>query len=233
MNKSHCLSWSAVGVCDIEISFTSFGLNFAYPSSIFQFPRKIIGVASQSCELLSLLVIIVWFLHFTKLYKHAVCVLEFQLETWTILVAIVCILVFVLKEIVMGGKSSKGSGRRYDFGASSSSRDNNYGGYHPQSPYPSYQTPQHPRASAPFYDYGQPKRKLDKKYSRIADNYRSLDEVIWSLHVIVLFDFHIYYQQLFDLLWFCLLSLSLTRLVGGYNIDLKTYTPFYANVKAV
>ncbi|KAG5090270.1 hypothetical protein JHK82_049048 [Glycine max] len=81
----------------------------------------------------------------------------------------------------MGGKSSKGSGRRYDFGASSSSRDNNYGGYHPQSPYPSYQTPQHPRASAPFYDYGQPKRKLDKKYSRIADNYRSLDEVTAAL----------------------------------------------------
>ncbi|KAG5125519.1 hypothetical protein JHK82_032256 [Glycine max] len=85
----------------------------------------------------------------------------------------------------MGGKSSKGSGRRYDFGASSSSRDNSYGGYPPQSPYTSYQTPQHPcasaSASAPFYDYAQPKRKLDKKYSRIADNYRSLDEVTAAL----------------------------------------------------
>ncbi|KAG4387552.1 hypothetical protein GLYMA_11G244000v4 [Glycine max] len=111
--------------------------------------------------------------------------MHLELETWTILVAIVCILVFLLKEFVMGGKSSKGSGRRYDFGASSSSRDNSYGGYPPQSPYTSYQTPQHPcasaSASAPFYDYAQPKRKLDKKYSRIADNYRSLDEVTAAL----------------------------------------------------
>ncbi|KAK7387542.1 hypothetical protein VNO78_28425 [Psophocarpus tetragonolobus] len=106
-----------------------------------------------------------------------------ELETWTVLVGVLCILVFILKEFVMGGKSSKGSGRRYEFGASSSSWDNNYGGYPPQSPYPSYQTPQHHRtsASAPFYDYSQPKRKLDKKYSKIADNYRSLDEVTAAL----------------------------------------------------
>jgi len=86
-----------------------------------------------------------------------------------------------VKEFVMGGKGSKESGRRYEYGASSSSWDNNnYGGYPPQSPYPSHQTPQHQHASAPtpFYDNAQPKRKLDRKYSRIADNYRSLDEVI-------------------------------------------------------
>ncbi|TKY47698.1 E3 ubiquitin-protein ligase RGLG2 [Spatholobus suberectus] len=105
-----------------------------------------------------------------------------EIETWTVLVAILCLLVFTLKEIVMGGKNSKGSGRRYDFGASSSSWDS-YGGYPPQSPYPPYQTPQHQRESAslPFYDYAQPKRKLDKRYSRIADNYRSLDEVTAAL----------------------------------------------------
>lgn len=95
----------------------------------------------------------------------------------------------------MGGSSSKGSIRRqassYEYGGSSSSWDNNNsntnyggGGYPPQSPYPQqnpYQTPQHhlASASAPFYEYSQPKRKLDRRYSRIADNYRSLDEVIW------------------------------------------------------
>ncbi|KAL9332738.1 hypothetical protein ACSQ67_002348 [Phaseolus vulgaris] len=66
------------------------------------------------------------------IYKHDVCVLELQIETWTVLVAILCILVFVVKEFVMGAKSSKESGRRYEFGASSSSWDhnnNNYGGY--------------------------------------------------------------------------------------------------------
>ncbi|KAL2332723.1 hypothetical protein Fmac_013936 [Flemingia macrophylla] len=109
--------------------------------------------------------------------------MSIEIETWTVLVALLCILVFILKEIVMGGKSSKGSGRRYDYGASSSSW-NNHGGYPPQSPYPSsYQTPQHhlAPASAPFHDYAQPKRKLDRKYSRIADNYRSLDEVTAAL----------------------------------------------------
>ncbi|WVZ07907.1 hypothetical protein V8G54_021253 [Vigna mungo] len=107
-----------------------------------------------------------------------------EIETWTVLVGVLCILVFIVKEFVMGGKSSKGSGRRYDYGASSSSWDNNnYGGYPPQSPYPSYQTPRHHHASAsaPFYDYAQPKRKLDRKYSKIADNYRSLDEVTAAL----------------------------------------------------
>ena len=128
------------------------------------------------------------------------CVLELQIETWTVLVAILCILVFVVKEFVMGAKSSKESGRRYEFGASSSSWDhnnNNYGGYPPQSPYPSYQTPRHQHASAstPFYDNAQPKRKLDRKYSRIADNYRSLDEVIGSLHVTVLSAFLISHQH--------------------------------------
>ncbi|AES72142.1 E3 ubiquitin-protein ligase RGLG5 isoform X2 [Medicago truncatula] len=113
-----------------------------------------------------------------------------MLETWTALVAILCLLYFILKEIVMGGNSSKGSPRRrhvpsYEASGSSSSWNNNYDGYgyppHPQqSP---YQTPQHQfsSASAPFYENSQPKKKLDKRYSRIADNYQSLDEVTAAL----------------------------------------------------
>lgn len=83
----------------------------------------------------------------------------------------------------MGGKSSRdsdGSRRNvssYGSGGSSSSWDNyGYGGYPPsQSPRPHHH---HASASGPFHDYGQPKRKLDRRYSRISDNYRSLDEVI-------------------------------------------------------
>ena len=186
-------------------SFTNFGLNFAYPQVFFfQFPRNLLVGSSKLwafapfgyCSLIP---------SQSYIYEHDVCVLELQIETWTVLVAIVCILVFTVKEFVMGGKNSRESGRRYEFGASSSSWDNNdnYGGYPPQSPYPSsYQTPRHHHASAstPFYDNAQPKRKLDKKYSRIADNYRSLDEVIGSLHVTVLCGFLISHHQLFHLL---------------------------------
>ncbi|KAK7312033.1 hypothetical protein RJT34_10581 [Clitoria ternatea] len=115
--------------------------------------------------------------------------MQYEVETWTALVAILCLLSFILKESLMGGKSSKGSGRRYSSAASSSSSWDIHsygGGYPPQSPYPQqnpYQTPQHQRAaaSAPFYDSALPKRKLDRKYSRIADNYRSLDEVTAAL----------------------------------------------------
>ncbi|XP_057415722.1 E3 ubiquitin-protein ligase RGLG5 isoform X2 [Lotus japonicus] len=93
----------------------------------------------------------------------------------------------------MGGKSSKGSGRRhvssYDSAGSSSSWEN-YG--IPQQPYgyPSQNshqsTPLHHRApaaaaTAPFQDYAQPKRRLDRRYSRIADDYHSLDEVTAAL----------------------------------------------------
>lgn len=91
----------------------------------------------------------------------------------------------------MGGKSSKGSERRHvsqngyagssSSASSSSSWDNNYG--YPQSSYPypqqqsPYHTPLHHRAQAQLHDYARPKRRLDRKYSRIADDYRSLDEV--------------------------------------------------------
>ncbi|KAK7280946.1 hypothetical protein RIF29_08531 [Crotalaria pallida] len=123
--------------------------------------------------------------------------MNIELETWTAFVAILLFVGFILKDTIMGGKSSResdggGSGRRhvhsYGSGASSSSWDynnnNNYGyggGYPPpQSPYPSHQSPV--SASAPVYDYGgKPRRKLDRRYSRIADNYRSLDEVTAAL----------------------------------------------------
>ncbi|OIV97498.1 hypothetical protein TanjilG_11022 [Lupinus angustifolius] len=87
----------------------------------------------------------------------------------------------------MGGKSSRES----DSGSSvrrhvpSTSWDHNNYGY--DGGYPShqnpYQTPQNHHASAPVLDYGyqQPKRMLDKRYSRIADNYHSLDEVTAAL----------------------------------------------------
>ncbi|KAJ8750358.1 hypothetical protein K2173_014273 [Erythroxylum novogranatense] len=96
----------------------------------------------------------------------------------------------------MGGKSSKGSsGRDYSFSrsANSSSSWNQYG-YQQASPYPypsgqqhSYYTPQNPYAQPPFSSYGyepdrpQPQRRLERKYSRIADNYQSLDQVTVAL----------------------------------------------------
>ncbi|CAL5203767.1 unnamed protein product [Lathyrus oleraceus] len=121
--------------------------------------------------------------------------MHLELETWTVLVATLCLLVFILQEILMGGNTSKGSSsprRRhvpsyeYESSGSSSSWNNNYDGYPPQSPHPQqspYHTPHHqfPSASAPFYDNSQQKKKLDKRYSRIADDYHSLDEVTAAL----------------------------------------------------
>uniref|UniRef100_A0A2P2LX45 Uncharacterized protein MANES_13G021000 n=1 Tax=Rhizophora mucronata TaxID=61149 RepID=A0A2P2LX45_RHIMU len=94
----------------------------------------------------------------------------------------------------MGGKSSKpSSGRRYSPYDSSSSW-NQYG-YPQASPYPvqssqqhQYYTPPHHREPLPTSSYNyEPerpqlqRRRLDRKYSRIADNYQSLDEVTQAL----------------------------------------------------
>lgn len=95
---------------------------------------------------------------------------------------------------MMGAKSSKGSGRRevgsYDSGGPSTW--NQYGYPQPSYPQHPYYTPQHQHAPPPSsssfnygsqasFNYGSepppPQRKLDRKYSRIADNYRSLDQV--------------------------------------------------------
>ncbi|XP_057433068.1 E3 ubiquitin-protein ligase RGLG5-like isoform X2 [Lotus japonicus] len=95
----------------------------------------------------------------------------------------------------MGGNSSKRSIRRSSYhgsaGSSSSNSSNygygggGYGAYPPQSPqHHPQQSPYPTTPSAPFYDYAaQPTttKKLDRKYSRIADDYRSLDEVTAAL----------------------------------------------------
>ncbi|CAN8238709.1 unnamed protein product [Cochlearia groenlandica] len=89
----------------------------------------------------------------------------------------------------MGGSSSKdsprggGSGsRRYARSASASSSSTSWGGYGDQNS--SYQTPNHPSAS-PVSSYNhhgyQTHKNLERKYSRIADNYRSIDEVTAAL----------------------------------------------------
>ncbi|KAI4334670.1 hypothetical protein L6164_013387 [Bauhinia variegata] len=123
----------------------------------------------------------------------------FELDFWVALLALLGVVYFVLKESIMGGKSSKESFRRHpSYGSGSvgsSATWDNYE-YPPQSssssPFPQtqqnpYYTPQYPRVPPPFYDYGShsqtPKtgRRLERKYSRIADNYRSLDEVTDAL----------------------------------------------------
>lgn len=90
----------------------------------------------------------------------------------------------------MGGRSSKGySGRRY---ASSSSSGSSWNQYPPKTPpYPNeqpYYAPQShyeqpPPQPPPSYGHPPPptQKRLDRKYSRIADNYKSLDQVTGAL----------------------------------------------------
>ncbi|GMH20760.1 hypothetical protein Nepgr_022602 [Nepenthes gracilis] len=96
----------------------------------------------------------------------------------------------------MGGRNSKSSRRRklVSSAASSYGWDPNQHGYPPSTPYqpqpyhmsqPSY-TPHHHYAPSPSpYSYvhqsSQPNKRLERKYSRIADNYRTLDEVTAAL----------------------------------------------------
>ncbi|KAI5384586.1 E3 ubiquitin-protein ligase RGLG5 [Lathyrus oleraceus] len=124
--------------------------------------------------------------------------MHLELDAFTALVIILCFLGLILKETVMGGNSSKGSHKRHvtspsssstygSVGSSSSSDIHNYG--YPQSSYPypqpqhkPYQRPNHHRNSeTPLHDYSRPNRKLDRRYSRIADDYHSLDEVTAAL----------------------------------------------------
>ncbi|XVE74912.1 hypothetical protein DITRI_Ditri12bG0056600 [Diplodiscus trichospermus] len=92
----------------------------------------------------------------------------------------------------MGGKSSKDYGeRRYSTSRSGGSDAwSHYGGYPPPRPaYPPespYYTPQHHYAPPPSYNYGsqasrRTNRSLERKYSRIADNYQTLDQVTAAL----------------------------------------------------
>lgn len=91
----------------------------------------------------------------------------------------------------MGNKSSKGFSRRRS--SSFASTAASYQGY-PQSPYPQqnqyyptqpYYTPQHHFASPPTNNHSSPaprtEKKLERKYSRIADNYHTLEQVTEAL----------------------------------------------------
>ncbi|KAL9226383.1 hypothetical protein vseg_002204 [Gypsophila vaccaria] len=106
---------------------------------------------------------------------------------------------------IMGGKSSKSSSRKRSMPSSSYGYAGQQygpgpGGYPPPSPYqsqPRYTqqapyTPQHPQyapsplphsysAPVPPPSNSRPTKTLERKYSRIADNYRSLDEVTAAL----------------------------------------------------
>ncbi|XP_010682336.2 E3 ubiquitin-protein ligase RGLG5 isoform X1 [Beta vulgaris subsp. vulgaris] len=103
---------------------------------------------------------------------------------------------------IMGGKSSKSSSRRRSMPPSYEWNSSQNYGYPPTSPYPSQPSyaPQTPyRSHQPQYapspspspsphNYAppppsatRPKKTLERKYSRIADNYRTLDEVTAAL----------------------------------------------------
>ncbi|EEF47612.1 E3 ubiquitin-protein ligase RGLG2 [Ricinus communis] len=99
----------------------------------------------------------------------------------------------------MGGRSSKGSSGRHipSYGSANSSSSWNQYGYPQASPYPypssqqnPYYTPQHPQpstssSSSSTYSHEagmtQPQKRLDRKYSRIADDYKTLDQVTAAL----------------------------------------------------
>lgn len=81
---------------------------------------------------------------------------------------------------MMGGKSSKhGSSRRNSSSRSNSQQWGHYG--YPESPYT--QSRSTPRYAPPTPSYGgtqapETRKRLERKYSRIDDNYNSLDQVL-------------------------------------------------------
>ncbi|XP_050374365.1 E3 ubiquitin-protein ligase RGLG5-like [Argentina anserina] len=82
----------------------------------------------------------------------------------------------------MGGRSSKESSPRFSHSGSTAS-SSSWNQYPESVPYPAQQgpyitTPQHHYAAPPSQ---LPRRRLDRKYSKIADDYRSLDEVTSAL----------------------------------------------------
>ncbi|CAL8092438.1 unnamed protein product [Prunus armeniaca] len=92
----------------------------------------------------------------------------------------------------MGGKSSKDSSSRqfsHSGSTASSSSWDQYGYPQPsRPPQNTYCTPQRHYAPSPSFNHvsqpftvPNPRRRLDRKYSKIADNYRSLDEVTSAL----------------------------------------------------
>ena len=99
------------------------------------------------------------------------------------------------EEAIMGSGSSRSSRRTRSVSSSYGSHSSNHHGYPPASPHPSQpgympQTPYTPHhahyaPSAAPHSYSAPppvnnvrsNKRLERKYSRIADNYRTLDEV--------------------------------------------------------
>ncbi|XP_057982996.1 E3 ubiquitin-protein ligase RGLG2-like [Malania oleifera] len=93
----------------------------------------------------------------------------------------------------MGGKSSRDESWRQTSRSSSSSSWDHYGYPQPQSTYPqesqNYVTQQSYVPQQPYYAPSQsfggqssePQRRLDRRYSRIADNYNSLEQVTEAL----------------------------------------------------
>lgn len=81
----------------------------------------------------------------------------------------------------MGGKNSKEGGpREFDsYGSGNSSTWNQFN--YPPPPSPHVQQYPYPEPSDYETPQPQPQRRLDRKYSRIADNYQSLDEVTAAL----------------------------------------------------
>lgn len=90
----------------------------------------------------------------------------------------------------MGGKSSKASRRRHLSGRSAGSSMNRHG-YPPQSPYPQerpYNRPRHqhaPPSPSPTHSHWpqtpQARKRFERKYSRILDHYKTLDQVTAAL----------------------------------------------------
>lgn len=100
----------------------------------------------------------------------------------------------------MGGKSSKVRARRsLSGGREAVDQWSQYGS--PYNQRDQYCMPQHRYAPSPSpassssYGYGTPtphqQRRLERKYMRIADNYRSLDEVSLLLQVSAIFMFEL------------------------------------------
>ncbi|XP_074309979.1 E3 ubiquitin-protein ligase RGLG5-like [Silene latifolia] len=124
---------------------------------------------------------------------------------WLLALGALVYAVRILVLEIMGNRSSKSSSRKRSISSSSygySNQQNGVGGYPPASPYQSQPgfpqqapyTPHHPHyapsplphsysapAAAPPQSNSRPTKKLERKYSRIADNYRTLDEVTAAL----------------------------------------------------
>ncbi|KAA0034249.1 E3 ubiquitin-protein ligase RGLG2-like [Cucumis melo var. makuwa] len=83
----------------------------------------------------------------------------------------------------MGGKNSREVGQR-EFGSYGSGNSSTWDQYNYPPPSPSPYVQQYPYTEPSGYGSQtpqQPRRRLDRKYSRIADNYQSLDEVTAAL----------------------------------------------------